>query len=184
VTARPQRPDWDEYFLDIARVVARRSNCRRRRVAAVIVCDRRIVSTGYNGTPRGIRNCDEGGCPRCASDVSSGERLDECICSHAEENAIVQAAFHGIPVRGGTVYCTTSPCLMCCRMIINAGIREVVYEQEYHFSGIARRLLEEAGVRIRRWTKVPGAGPGRAQSRRRGGSGSRREPSAREAENR
>ncbi len=147
------RPGWDEYFVDIAHVVARRSNCRRRKVAALIVCDRRIVSTGYNGTPRGIRNCLDGGCPRCASDAPSGERLGDCICAHAEENAIVQAAYHGISVRGGTLYCTTCPCLMCCKMIINAGIREVVYEDEYHFSAAARRLLKEAGVRVRRFRR-------------------------------
>ncbi|MCX7590104.1 MAG: hypothetical protein N2255_00600, partial [Kiritimatiellae bacterium] len=82
------RPDWDSYFMDIARVVARRGNCLRRRVAAVIVKNRRIISTGYNGTPRGVKNCFEGGCARCASEVASGERLGECVCSHAEENAI------------------------------------------------------------------------------------------------
>ncbi len=149
------RPDWDEYFIDIAHVVARRSNCRRRRVAALIVCDRRIVSTGYNGTPRGIPNCRDGGCPRCASAAASGERLGDCICAHAEENAIVQAAYHGIAVRGGTLYCTTSPCLMCCKMIINAGIREVVYEEEYSFSADARRLLATAGVMVRQFRRAP-----------------------------
>ncbi len=151
---RSDRPDWDEYFIDIAHVVARRSNCRRRRVAALIVCDRRIVSTGYNGTPRGVPNCLDGGCPRCASAAASGERLGDCICAHAEENAIVQAAYHGIAVRGGTLYCTTSPCLMCCKMIINAGIREVVYEEQYSFSEAARRLLAIAGVTVRRFRRA------------------------------
>lgn len=140
------RPDWDTYFMDIAHVVARRSNCRRRSVAALIVKDRRIISTGYNGTPRGITNCNEGGCPRCASDAPSGSNLGECICAHAEENAIVQAACHGIAVEGAAIYCTMSPCLMCCKMIINAGIREVVYEQAYRFSEQARALLAQAGV--------------------------------------
>lgn len=148
-----ERPGWDEYFLDIAHVVARRSNCRRRQVAAVIVVDRRIVSTGYNGTPRGIRNCFEGGCPRCASDVASGHQLGDCICCHAEENAIVQAAYHGISVRGGTLYCTVSPCLLCAKMIINAGIVEVVYEHEYHLSDQTRALLREAGVRCRQYRR-------------------------------
>lgn len=149
------RPDWDTYFMDIAHVVARRSNCLRRRVAAVLVLDRRIISTGYNGTPRGVRNCFEGGCPRCAGPSASGQRLGECLCSHAEENAITQAAYHGIAVRGSTLYCTLSPCLLCAKMIINAGIREVVYEHEYEFSRQTRQLLKEGGVRCRRYRRPP-----------------------------
>ena len=148
------RPDWDTYFIDIAHVVARRSNCRRRNVAALIVKDRRIISTGYNGTPRGITNCSDGGCPRCASDAPSGSNLGECICAHAEENAIVQAACHGIAVEGAAIYCTMSPCLMCCKMIINAGIREVVYEEEYRFSDQARALLQQAGVACRSFRRA------------------------------
>lgn len=144
------RPDWDDYFMAIARVLASRSNCCRRKVAALIVKDRRIISTGYNGTPRGVRNCFEGGCARCAADGVSGDRLGECICAHAEENAIVQAAYHGIAVNGGTMYSTMSPCLICTKMIINAGIREVVYADEYHFSQQSRTLLEYVGVIIRR----------------------------------
>jgi dCMP deaminase len=148
-----KRPDWDEYFMDIAHVVLKRGNCCRRKVAALIVRDRRIVSTGYNGTPRGIDNCHEGGCPRCASDAPSGEVLGECICAHAEENAIVQAAYHGISVRSGTLYCTLSPCLMCTKMVINAGIKEVVYETEYHFTEQARSLFATAGVRCRQFKR-------------------------------
>ena len=148
-----ERPDWDTYFLDIAHVVARRGNCRRRQVAALIVREKRIISTGYNGTPRGIRNCVDGGCARCAGDSASGQNLGDCVCAHAEENAIVQAAYHGIAVRGATLYCTISPCLMCCKMIINAGIEEVIYEHEYHFSGQARALLGEAGVKVRQFCR-------------------------------
>ena len=136
--------------MDIARVVAARGNCSRRKVAAVIVRDRRAISTGYNGTPRGIRNCFEGGCERCASDAPSGTALGECICSHAEENAIVQAAYHGISVKDGTMYATLSPCLLCAKMIINAGIARVVYEEEYHFDDQTRRLFAEAGVECER----------------------------------
>jgi dCMP deaminase len=147
------RPDWDTYFMDIAHVVKRRSNCSRRHVAAVIVRDRRIISTGYNGTPKGVRNCFEGGCPRCASDEPSGSSLGDCICAHAEENAIVQAAYHGISVRDGSIYVTISPCLMCAKMIINAGIREVVYEDDYHFNEQARSLFAEAGVRCRQFSR-------------------------------
>jgi len=150
VQSEHKRPGWDAYFIEIAHVVKRRSNCCRRQVAALIVRDRRIVSTGYNGTPRGVKNCFEGGCARCAGDSPSGSNLGECICAHAEENAIVQAAYHGISVRGGTLYCTNSPCLLCSKMIINAGITEVVYEDDYHFSEAARELLKEAGVLIRK----------------------------------
>jgi dCMP deaminase len=147
---RHVRPDWDVYFMDIAHVVKTRSNCSRRNVAAVIVKDRRIISTGYNGAPRGVRNCDEGGCPRCASSVPSGSGLGDCICSHAEENAITQAAYHGISTKDASIYVTLSPCLMCAKMIVNAGIREVVYDEEYSVTEQTKALLAEAGVRLRR----------------------------------
>ncbi|MEA4862854.1 MAG: cytidine/deoxycytidylate deaminase family protein [Victivallaceae bacterium] len=143
------RPSWDEYFMAIADVAATRSNCCRRQVAAVIVMDRQIISTGYNGTPRGIKNCCDGGCPRCNSDAPSGTNLGECLCSHAEENAIVQAACHGIAVKGGILYTTFSPCLLCAKMIINSGISEVVYRSRYTIDETAFNLLQEAGVRIR-----------------------------------
>jgi dCMP deaminase len=148
--AQLDRPGWDEYFMKIAQVAALRSNCIKRKVGAAIVRDRRIVSTGYNGTPRGTRNCYEGGCPRCNSLADSGTRLDECLCSHAEENAITQAAYHGVSVRGGTLYTTFSPCLMCTKMIINAGIREVVYNEGYPLGETSVALLHEAGVVCRR----------------------------------
>lgn len=148
-----ERPDWDTYFMDIAHVVARRGNCIRRKVAAVIVKDERVISTGYNGTPRGVQNCFDGGCRRCASDAVSGADLDECICSHAEENAVAQAAYHGIAVAQATLYCTLSPCLTCARMIINAGIMEVVYEDAYEFNAQTRKLLAEAGVKCRRFVR-------------------------------
>lgn len=147
------RPDWDTYFMDIAQVVATRGNCVRRKVAALIVKDRRIISTGYNGTPRGVTNCFEGGCARCASDAPSGADLGDCICSHAEENAIAQAACHGIAVRDATVYCTLSPCLLCAKMIINAGIREVVYEEEYEFKDQTRKLFRQADVKFRQFKR-------------------------------
>ena len=139
--------------MNIARVVASRANCRRRQVAAVIVRDRRIISTGYNGTPRGATNCFEGGCPRCASDAPSGSELGDCICCHAEENAITQAAFHGIAVSGAMLYCTLSPCLLCAKMIINAGIREVVYEGSYSFNTQTRELLAAVDVRCRQFQR-------------------------------
>jgi len=152
-THEMDRPDWDTYFMDIAHVVARRGNCIRRKVAAIIVRDQRIISTGYNGTPRGVRNCCEGGCERCAGDAPSGADLGECICSHAEENAIVQAAYHGISVRDGTIYSTLNPCLLCAKMIVNAGITEVVYDEEYKFSEQTRALLNETSVRLRKFIR-------------------------------
>ncbi len=144
--ASDPRPGWDEYFMRIARIVALRSNCVKRKVASIIVRDRRIISTGYNGTPRGVRNCNQGGCPRCNSLAPSGTRLDECVCSHGEENAIVQAAYHGIAIKDAVLYTTLSPCLQCTKMIINAGIREVVYNAQYPLGEAARRILAEAGV--------------------------------------
>ena len=143
------RPGWDQYFMDIARTVASRSNCVKRKVAAVVTIDRRIISTGYNGTPRGTTNCNEGGCPRCNDLAIGGTRLDECLCSHGEENAITQAAYHGVSLKGGTIYTTFSPCLLCTKLIINSGLKEVVYQSEYPLATVALQLLAEAGVKTR-----------------------------------
>jgi len=145
------RPGWDEYFMSIARVVASRSNCMKRKVAAVVTFDRRIISTGYNGTPRGTRNCNEGGCPRCNGFAAGGTRLDECLCSHGEENAITQAAYHGVSLRGGTIYTTLAPCLQCTKMIINAGLTEVVYDCHYPLGDTSLSLLREAGLKLRQF---------------------------------
>jgi dCMP deaminase len=152
-----ERPGWDEYFLSIAQVVASRSNCVKRHVGAVIARDRRIVSTGYNGTPRGVRNCNEGGCPRCNAFGESGARLDQCLCSHGEENAIIQAAYHGVSVRGGTLYTTFFPCMLCTKLIINAGIAEVVFNAAYALDDVAAALLREAGVKVRQ-AELPARG--------------------------
>ncbi|MBN2243966.1 MAG: AAA family ATPase [Acidobacteria bacterium] len=146
---RFERPSWDEYFMSIAKVVATRSNCIKRKVAAIIVKDKRVISTGYNGTPRGAKNCNEGGCPRCNSLAESGTALEECLCSHGEENAITQAAYHGTSLKGATLYTTFSPCLLCTKMIINSGIREVVYNLEYPLNERAQALLRECGVLLR-----------------------------------
>ena len=145
-----KRPSWDQYFMNIAHVVASRSNCMKRQVATVIVKDKRIVSTGYNGTQRGTKNCNEGGCPRCNSNGPSGANLDECLCSHAEENAIVQASYHGVSIQAATIYTTFSPCLMCTKMIINSGIQEVVYNDEYSMAEVPFQLLEEANIIVRK----------------------------------
>jgi dCMP deaminase len=145
-----ERPSWDRYFMNIAQVVASRSNCLKRKVAAVIVKDGRIISTGYNGTPRNTRNCFEGGCPRCNAVGPSGQGLSECFCSHGEENAIVQAAYHGISIKGSTLFTTFSPCLLCTKMILNAGVGEVVYNEAYPLGGPALELIKEAGLKLRK----------------------------------
>jgi len=144
-----ERPDWDEYFMKIAQVASMRSNCIKRKVGAVIIRDKRIISTGYNGTPRGTKNCNEGGCPRCNSLASSGTRLEECLCSHAEENSITQAAYHGTSVKDGTLYTTFAPCLMCSKMIINSGILEVVFNIDYPLNDTSFHLFAQAGVKVR-----------------------------------
>ncbi len=143
------RPSWDDYFMGIAKVVASRSNCIKRKVAAVIVKDKRIISTGYNGTPRGTRNCAEGGCPRCNNFSESGKNLEECLCSHGEENAIVQASYHGICIKDSSIYTTFSPCLLCTKMIINAGIKEVIYNVDYPLAQTPLKLLKDGGVKVR-----------------------------------
>lgn len=144
------RPDWDTYFMEIAKVVATRSNCSRRHVGAVLVRNRHILATGYNGTPHGVKNCHEGGCPRCANAAKSGTHLDECLCVHAEQNAICQAALHGHAIEGATAYVTFSPCLTCAKLLINAGVKEVVYDGEYSFLDTVKDIFKQAGVRHRK----------------------------------
>ena len=145
------RPSWDDYFMEIAQVVSKRSNCTRRHVAAIIVKDRHILSTGYNGTPHGVRNCFDGGCPRCSGDVASGTHLEECLCVHAEQNAICQAAFFGHAIKDATIYITISPCLTCAKLIINSGIKEVVYGGDYAFLDTVKEMFAAAGVSHRKY---------------------------------
>ena len=144
------RPSWDEYFMEIAFVVAKRSNCSRRKVAAVVAKDHHILSTGYNGTPRGVKNCFDGGCPRCAGKTPSGKGLDECLCVHAEQNAICQASRYGVDISDSTIYITLSPCLTCAKLIINAGIKEVVYAGDYTaFLDTVKDMFRQSGVKCR-----------------------------------
>lgn len=150
IAMNTKRPSWDEYFMHLAQVATLRGNCLKRKVACVIIRDNRVISTGYNGTPRGITNCNEGGCPRCAELDESGKNLEECLCAHAEENAIAQAAYHGVSVKGATLYTTYSPCLRCTKLIINSGIAEVVYNQAYSIEELPLRLLAEAKVTARK----------------------------------
>ncbi|NOZ87153.1 MAG: dCMP deaminase family protein [Deltaproteobacteria bacterium] len=131
-------------FAELARA---RSTCLRRAVGAVIVVDRNVVATGYNGAPKGLPHCAEVGCLRAKLKVPSGERHELCRGLHAEQNAIIQAAYHGTSIRGGTLYCTTSPCSICAKMIINAGIRRVVFSEEYK-DPLAGQLMEGSGIEI------------------------------------
>ncbi len=144
------RPSWDDYFMDITQRVATRSTCLRRQVGAVIVLDKRILATGYNGAPRGLPHCDETGCLRERMGIPSGQRQEICRGLHAEQNAILQAALHGVSVAGGTVYVTHQPCITCAKMIINAGIRRVVSAQPYP-DELARSFLGEAGIELVPW---------------------------------
>ncbi|MDK2879539.1 MAG: dCMP deaminase, partial [Thermoanaerobacteraceae bacterium] len=141
------RPSWDSYFMEIAHVVAKRSTCLRRQVGAVIVKDKRIMTTGYNGAPTGIAHCEEVGCLRDELNIPSGQRHELCRGIHAEQNAIIQAAIWGVGIKGATLYCTTQPCALCAKMLINAGITRIVYEGNYPDT-LAMRLLEEAGVEV------------------------------------
>ncbi len=145
---RIKRPDWDEYFLDIAKLVAKRSTCLRRQVGALIVKNRRILTTGYNGTPTGITHCEVVGCLRKKLKVPSGERHELCHGLHAEQNSIIQAALYGVNIEGGTLYCTNQPCSICAKMLINAGIKEIVIESGYP-DKMAREFFDEAGILVR-----------------------------------
>ena len=150
-TKNDTRPTWDEYFLKIAEDVATRANCSRRKVGAVVVKDNHILSTGYNGTPMHTTNCFDGGCPRCSGKTPSGKGLDECLCVHAEQNAICQAARYGLPLDGAKIYITIWPCLTCAKLIINSGIKEVVYGGDYSANiKPIENMLFEAGVKLRK----------------------------------
>ncbi len=142
-----KRPDWDEYFLDIADLVSRRSTCRRRSVGALLVKEKRILATGYNGAPTGLRHCLEVGCLREKNNVPSGERHELCRGLHAEQNSIIRAALHGVSVRGATLYCTNHPCVICAKMIINAGVAKVVFREGYS-DQLSVDMLREAGVEL------------------------------------
>lgn len=141
------RPGWDLYFIRMAHLAATRSTCLRRRVGAVVVKDRMVLATGYNDTPRGIRNCGDGGCARCASDVPSGTSHDTCLCLHAEQNAVIQAAYHGVSIKDAMIYVTYQPCLICAKMLLNVGIKRIVYEGPYP-DALALEMLKEAGVEL------------------------------------
>lgn len=142
-----KRPDWDSYFMEIAQIVSKRSTCRRRSVGAVVVKDRRILSTGYNGAPTGLRHCTEGECLREKMKIASGERHELCRGLHAEQNAIIQAAFHGVSINSADIYSTHLPCSICIKMIINAGISRVFHLDGYP-DDLSMELIKEAGIKL------------------------------------
>lgn len=151
-----ERPEWDEYFMEIAFLVSKRSTCLRRAVGAVIVKDHRVLSTGYNGAPAGIKHCHETGCLREKLNVPSGQRHELCRGIHAEQNAIIQAAYHGVRIQGANLYCTNQPCSICTKMIINAGISTIYYASGYA-DEMSVELLTEAGIGL---LKMERSGPG------------------------
>lgn len=143
-----KRPTWDKYFLEMASLVAKRSTCLRRSVGAVLVKDKRILATGYNGAPSGLKHCVEIGCLRQKLNIPSGERHELCRALHAEQNALIQASLYGISVKDSALYATTQPCVICAKMLINAGIKEIVISAGYP-DKMAMDFLREAKIKIR-----------------------------------
>ena len=151
--AKEERPSWDEYFTEIAKLVATRSNCVIRKVVAVITVDNQIVSTGYNGAPKGLHHCiDAGGCLRKLNKIESGTRQEICRAVHAEQNAIISAAIKGVSIKGGTLYVNTYPCSICTRMLINAEIKRIVYDSDYS-DPLAKEMLDESGIEVVKYKK-------------------------------
>jgi len=146
------RPDNDTYFMDMAHLISTRSTCVRRQVGAVIVKDKRVLTTGYNGSPKGTKHCEELGCIRDQQNIPSGTRHELCRGVHAEQNAVIQAAYFGISIDGGTIYTTTYPCSMCSKILINAGIREIVYADSY-MDDLSKKLFDETNITVRKYER-------------------------------
>ena len=144
-----KRPSWDEYFLEVADLVSKRATCLRRRVGAVLVKDKKILATGYNGAPSGLAHCFEIGCIRQKLKIPSGQRHELCRGLHAEQNVILQAALYGVSTKGSTLYLTNQPCVICAKMLINAGIKEVVIAGGYP-DELAKKFLKEARIKVRK----------------------------------
>ncbi|HWR63074.1 MAG TPA: dCMP deaminase family protein [Candidatus Thermoplasmatota archaeon] len=144
------RPSYDEYFMEMAYVVAKRSTCLRRKVGAILVKEKHILSTGYNGAPKGLKHCSETGCLRQDQNIPSGERHELCRGLHAEQNAIIQAAVFGVSIKGSVLYCTNTPCVVCVKMLINAGVTEIIYAGEYP-DGLAKQMMSESTLKIKRF---------------------------------
>ncbi|MFA6170810.1 MAG: cytidine/deoxycytidylate deaminase family protein [Candidatus Margulisiibacteriota bacterium] len=151
------RPSWDDYFMKIAHDVAERATCVKRSVGAVIIKDKRILASGYNGAPRGFKHCTAETCIRKQMDIPSGQRHELCRGLHAEQNAIIQAAWHGVKIEGGTLYCTFQPCVICVKMIINAGLVKLVYEGGYP-DALASEMLKDSKLEVVKYeSRVPRA---------------------------
>ena len=147
------RPTWDEYFLEVASLVSKRATCLRRHVGAVLVKDKRILATGYNGAPSGIKHCiDNGDCLRGKLGIPSGERHELCRGLHAEQNVLIQAALHGISTKESILYLTNQPCIICAKMLINAGIKEIIIKDGYP-DKMSRSFLKEAKIKVRKIKK-------------------------------
>ncbi len=149
-----ERPTVDEYFMEIAEVVAKRSTCLRNHVGAVIVRDKRILSTGYNGAPRNLEHCLDIGCMREQQNIASGTRHEICRAVHAEQNAIIQSALHGVSIEDATLYCTHQPCILCAKMIINSKVKRVVFANNYPDTE-ALRFFKSAGVEVKSFKSEP-----------------------------
>lgn len=149
MSKKDQRPGWDQYFLGIASLVSERSTCLRRKVGALVVKGRRILATGYNGTPSGIKHCSQSGCLRKKMNIPSGERHELCRGLHAEQNVLLQASLHGVSLKDSVMYVTNQPCIICAKMIINAGIKEVVMSGHYP-DKMAMSFLKEAEIKVRK----------------------------------
>ncbi|HEC95095.1 MAG TPA: dCMP deaminase family protein [Thermoplasmatales archaeon] len=147
------RPSYDEYFMEMAHVIAKRSTCLRRKVGALLVKDKHILSTGYNGAPKGLPHCEEVGCLREKLKVPSGERHELCRGLHAEQNAIIQAAVFGVSIKDSTLYCTDAPCVVCAKMLINAGVKKIVFEGDYP-DKLAEEMLAESRIIVQRFVKT------------------------------
>jgi len=144
-----ERPSWDEYFLEVASLVSRRATCLRRKVGAVLVKDKKILATGYNGSPSGLKHCLDTGCLRDKLKIPSGERHELCRGLHAEQNVLLQAALYGVSTRGSVLYVTNQPCVICAKMLINGGITEIVTSGDYP-DKLARDFLKEAKIKVRK----------------------------------
>lgn len=144
------RPNYDEYFMKMAHVVSSRSTCMRRKVGAVLVKDKHILSTGYNGAPKSFAHCEEVGCLREKLKVPSGQRHELCRGLHAEQNAIIQAAVFGVSIKDSTLYCTNTPCVVCLKMLVNAGVTQIIYEGDYP-DDLSKEMCKESKITIKKF---------------------------------
>lgn len=146
------RPSWDEYFLEVAELVAKRSTCLRRKVGAVAVRDKRILASGYNGAPSGLVHCEDIGCIRQKLNIPSGQRQELCRALHGEQNIIIQAVLHGVDLKGASLYVTNQPCVTCTKMLISVGVKEIIISEGYP-DELARKMLKEAGIKLKQVKK-------------------------------